>query len=51
LSRDSIIKQVAQIVGPGHAVDLKNYDLLIIVEAYQVCISFIACFAGLDEAL
>jgi tRNA acetyltransferase TAN1 len=36
LSRDSIIKQVASIVGPGHTVDLKNYDLLIIVEVYQV---------------
>ncbi|KAI7238295.1 hypothetical protein KC330_g2655 [Hortaea werneckii] len=35
LSRDSIIKQVASIVGPGHVVDLKNYDLLIVVEVYQ----------------
>nr|POE93228.1 uncharacterized protein c25h2.10c [Quercus suber] len=36
LTRDSVIKQVASIVGPGHAVDLKNYDLLIVVEVYQV---------------
>ncbi|KAK5108625.1 hypothetical protein LTR62_008116 [Meristemomyces frigidus] len=35
LSRDSIIKQVASIVGQGHQVDLKNYELLIIVEVYQ----------------
>ncbi|RMY71177.1 hypothetical protein D0863_05315 [Hortaea werneckii] len=35
LTRDSIIKQVASIVGPGHVVDLKNYDLLIVVEVYQ----------------
>ncbi|KAI7088475.1 hypothetical protein KC356_g3266 [Hortaea werneckii] len=35
LSRDSIIKQVASIVGPGHVVDLKNYELLIVVEVYQ----------------
>lgn len=31
-----MIKQVASIVGPGHQVDLKNYELLIIVEVYQV---------------
>ncbi|CAK4034219.1 related to dihydropteroate synthase [Lecanosticta acicola] len=38
LTRDSIIKQVASIVGPGHQVDLTNYDLLIVVEVYQnVC--------------
>lgn len=36
LTRDSIIKQVAAIVGPGHEVDLKNYELLIVVEVYQV---------------
>ena len=36
LSRDKIIQQVARIVGPDHTVDLKNYDLLIIVEAYKV---------------
>ncbi|KAI6801276.1 hypothetical protein KC361_g1892 [Hortaea werneckii] len=35
LSRDSIIKQVASIVGPGHVVDLKKYELLIVVEVYQ----------------
>ena len=37
LSRDTIIKQVASLVGHGHEVDLKNYDLLIVVEIYKVC--------------
>lgn len=36
LSRDSVIKQVASLVGPGHQVDLKNYELLVVVEVYQV---------------
>lgn len=31
-----MIQQIAKIVGPGHTVDLKNYDLLIVVEVYQV---------------
>ena len=34
--RDEVIKTVAAAVGPGHKVDLKDYDLLIIVEIYQV---------------
>lgn len=36
LTRDSIIKQVASIVGPGHEVNLRDYELLIVVEVYQV---------------
>lgn len=36
LSRDSVIRQVASLVGPGHQVDLKNYELLVVVEVYQV---------------
>lgn len=36
LTRDSVIKQIAPMVGPGHAVDLRDYDLLIVVEIYQV---------------
>ncbi|KAK4549186.1 hypothetical protein LTR36_007644 [Oleoguttula mirabilis] len=36
LNRDSIIKQVASVVGRGHEVDLRNYELLIVVEIYQV---------------
>ncbi|KAK0934495.1 hypothetical protein LTR29_013905 [Friedmanniomyces endolithicus] len=35
LSRDSVIKQIASDVGLDHTVDLKNYELLIIVEIYQ----------------
>lgn len=36
LKRDAVIKTVAGLVGQPHKVDLKNYDLLIIVEIYQV---------------
>ncbi|KAK8155546.1 hypothetical protein BC567DRAFT_38674 [Phyllosticta citribraziliensis] len=35
LSRDTIIRTVAAAVGPGHSVDLKNYDLLILVDIYK----------------
>lgn len=31
-----VIKKVAAAVGPGHKVDLKSYDLLILVEIYKV---------------
>ncbi|KAI9680815.1 MAG: hypothetical protein M1817_004255 [Caeruleum heppii] len=38
LTRAVIIQRVAAMVGPGHQVDLKNYDLLILVEVYKnVC--------------
>ncbi|KNG52626.1 thump domain-containing protein [Stemphylium lycopersici] len=33
--RDDVIKTIASAVGPGHKVDLKGYDLLILVEIYQ----------------
>lgn len=36
LTRDEVIKTVASIVGPGHKVDLRDYDLLILVEIYKV---------------
>jgi len=36
LKRDAIIKMIAGLVGQPHKVDLKNYDLLITVEIYQV---------------
>lgn len=36
LTRDKIIKGIASLVGPPHKVDLKNYELLIMVEVYQV---------------
>ncbi|CAG5149011.1 uncharacterized protein ALTATR162_LOCUS2283 [Alternaria atra] len=33
--RDGVINTIAAVVGPGHKVDLKNYDLLILVEIYK----------------
>jgi tRNA acetyltransferase TAN1 len=38
MKRDAIIKMVAGLVGQPHKVDLKNYDLLITIEIYQVCL-------------
>ncbi|KAI9823309.1 MAG: Pyruvate decarboxylase 1 [Thelocarpon impressellum] len=35
LSRDVMIKRIAEVVGPGHAVDLKKPDLLILAEVYK----------------
>ncbi|KAI9757656.1 MAG: hypothetical protein M4579_003381 [Chaenotheca gracillima] len=38
LKRDMVIHQIATMVGPGHSVDLKQYELLILVEIYKnVC--------------
>lgn len=36
MKRDAVINLVAGLVGQPHKVDLKNYDLLIMVEIYQV---------------
>ena len=36
MSRDGVIEQVASTVGTGHSVNLRAYDLLIIVEIYKV---------------
>lgn len=36
LNRDTIIKTVADVVGPEHPVDLKNYDYTILVDVVQV---------------
>jgi hypothetical protein len=36
LNRDIIIKTVADVVGPEHPVNLKNYDLIILVDVVQV---------------
>ncbi|KAH6859986.1 hypothetical protein AA0119_g12058 [Alternaria tenuissima] len=33
--RDGVINTIAAAVGPGHKVDLKNYDLLVLVEIYK----------------
>ena len=35
-NRDIIIKTVADVVGPDHPVDLKNYDKIILVDVVQV---------------
>jgi tRNA(Ser,Leu) C12 N-acetylase TAN1 len=37
LSRDEVIQTVARLVGRGHQVDLKYYDLLITVDIFKVC--------------
>ncbi|KAF2144613.1 uncharacterized protein K452DRAFT_284936 [Aplosporella prunicola CBS 121167] len=38
MTRDQVIKSIAAAVGPGHSVDLKDYDLLILVDIYKnVC--------------
>lgn len=36
MKRMDIIQKVASMVGPGHQVDLKNPDVLILVEIYTV---------------
>ena len=36
MKRDEIIRQIASAVGPGHSVDLKSYDYLILVDVYRV---------------
>jgi tRNA acetyltransferase TAN1 len=36
LSRDVVIKTVADVVGPEHPVNLKNYDYMILVDVAQV---------------
>lgn len=38
LARMDIINEVARTVGPEHSVDLKNYDVLILIELYKVCL-------------
>ncbi|KAF2085331.1 hypothetical protein K490DRAFT_75190 [Saccharata proteae CBS 121410] len=38
LTRNLVITRVAQMVGPGHKVDLNDYDVLILVDVYKnVC--------------
>ena len=36
MNRDEIIQQIAKAVGSKHSVDLKNYDLVILVDVYRV---------------
>ena len=49
LKRDAVIKQVASIVGTDHSVDLKNYDLLILVDVNKVSSSGICCLTPLTD--
>lgn len=44
LKREDIIKQVAGLVGPRHKVNLTSPDKVIIIEIFQVSISFARCF-------
>lgn len=46
LTRDGVIKQLADVVGPAHKVDLKHYDLLILVEIYRVSGITVLAFAS-----
>lgn len=39
--RDNLIKTIASVVGPEHSVDLKNYDLIILVDIIKVCFTTI----------
>ncbi|EEP82629.1 conserved hypothetical protein [Uncinocarpus reesii 1704] len=43
--RDTVIQLVARAVGQGHTVDLKNYDVLILVEVMQ-CVEILRCALG-----
>jgi tRNA acetyltransferase TAN1 len=45
LTREVVINLVAAAVGPGHKVDLKNYDKLILIEIYKVRASQVPCTA------
>lgn len=40
MKRDDVIKQVAMAVGSQHSVDLKEYDLLILLDIYKVGLYF-----------
>ncbi|KAG5208009.1 THUMP domain-containing protein [Trichophyton interdigitale] len=47
--RDSVIKLIASIVGGGHSVDLKNYDLLILVDVIQTMCGMSVVEGDYDE--
>ncbi|KAL2001573.1 hypothetical protein VTN02DRAFT_1573 [Thermoascus thermophilus] len=48
-NRDDIIKTVADVVGPGHSVDLKNYDLMILVDVVQNVIGMSVVGSDYDQ--
>ncbi|EFE40759.1 hypothetical protein TRV_04532 [Trichophyton verrucosum HKI 0517] len=47
--RDSVIKLIASIVGGEHSVDLKNYDLLILVDVIQTMCGMSVVEGDYDE--
>ena len=40
MGRDSVIQVVGSVIGKDHPVDLKNYDVMILVETVKVSILF-----------
>jgi hypothetical protein len=40
MGRDSVIQVVGSVIGRDHPVDLKNYDVMILVETVKVSILF-----------
>ncbi|KAI9370096.1 THUMP domain protein [Aspergillus egyptiacus] len=48
-NRDFIIKTVADVVGPEHPVDLKNYDLIILVDIVQNVVSMSVAGSDYDK--
>ncbi|KAJ5634198.1 hypothetical protein N7528_002040 [Penicillium herquei] len=49
MNRDTIIKTVADAVGPEHPVDLKNYDLTILVDVVQNVIGMSVVGSDYDD--
>lgn len=49
MTRDTIIRTVAAAVGQGHSVDLKNYDLLILVDIYKASSFDVMLVGGSDR--
>ncbi|KAJ5721780.1 uncharacterized protein N7483_009714 [Penicillium malachiteum] len=49
INRDTIIKTVADAVGPEHPVDLKNYDLTILVDVVQNVIGMSVVGSDYDD--
>lgn len=48
-NRDVVIKTIAGVVGPEHPVDLKNYDLIILVDIVQNLISMSVAGSDYDK--
>ncbi|KAL3475031.1 hypothetical protein BJX99DRAFT_247809 [Aspergillus californicus] len=48
-NRDVIIKTVADVVGPEHPVNLKNYDLIILVDVVQNIVSMSVAGSDYDK--